>query len=152
MEANNQGRNLQAVCLLAVPRLQQTACHPRLLEGDFALQWELCPPYDPKILVNPEADVLSEGGDHTTEDAGDCLRKIRYLHDIIQQKCRTLYTRQQCVSVGERMVKCQGHAPFRQYLQKKPVKWGVKAFALCESSCGVLCDFEVYKARLKPVK
>ena len=79
--------------------------------------------------------------DHTTEDPGDRLRKIRYLHGIIRQKC---YTPQQSVSVDERMVKCKGRAPFRQYLPKKPVKWGFKVFALCDSSCGVLCDFEVY--------
>ena len=58
--------------------------------------------------------------------------------------CSTLYTPKQCVSVDERMVKCKGRAPFRQYIPKKPVKWGFKLFAMCDASSGVLCHFEVY--------
>ena len=84
--------------------------------------------------------------DHTSEqqDYYDRLRKVRFLYDILRQKCLSLYRSGQVMSVDERMVKSKAHFAYKQYLPKKPVKWGFKIFAACAARNGMLFDFEVY--------
>ena len=48
------------------------------------------------------------------------------------------------MSVDECMVKSEVHFAYKQYLPKKPVKWGFKIFVACDAWNGMLCDFEVY--------
>ena len=78
------------------------------------------------------------------EDQNDRLRKVRFLHDHIKERCNSLFRPGKCISVDERMIKCKGRAPFTQYLPKKPVKWGFKVFALCDAATSMLVNFEVY--------
>lgn len=82
--------------------------------------------------------------DHTTENPGDRLRKIRYLYDHMRERCRKLYKPGQFIAVDEGMIKSKGRSHFIQYLPNKPVKWGFKQFALCDSETSVVVDFEVY--------
>ena len=82
--------------------------------------------------------------DPAIENAGDCLRKVRFLYDHMQQRCQALYKPGQFVSVDERMIKCKGRVTFKQYLPKKPVKWGFKVFAVCDAATAMLCNFQTY--------
>ena len=82
--------------------------------------------------------------DHHTEAVNDRLRKVRYLHDVIKQRCRELFKPSQAVAIDERMVKCKGRASFIQYCPAKPVKWGFKLFAACDTVTSILVNFEVY--------
>ena len=45
------------------------------------------------------------------------------------------------------MIKFKGRLSFRQYLPAKPIKWGVKVWALAESDTGYLRKFQVYCGR-----
>ena len=60
--------------------------------------------------------------DHRTEAANDRLRKVCYLHDIIEQHCRDYFKPSQAVAIYERMMRCKGCASFIQYCPAKPVK------------------------------
>ena len=82
--------------------------------------------------------------DHEQEDPDDRLRKVRFLYDTVCEKCQSLFVPGQCLSVDERMIKHKGRAVFKQYLPKKPVKWGFKVFAVCDADTGMLCKFEIY--------
>ena len=58
-----------------------------------------------------------------------------------------VYVPDQNVTVDESMVRFKGRLQFRQYLPSKPIKWGIKVWALCESATGYLWNFEVYTGR-----
>ena len=45
------------------------------------------------------------------------------------------------------MIRFKGRLAFRQYMPAKPIKWGVKVWALAESSTGYLSKFQVYTGR-----
>lgn len=82
--------------------------------------------------------------DAFAEAADDRLRKVRYIYEHMRKCCTSLYQPHQSISVDERIVRCKGRFFFRQYLPKKPVKWGTKLFALCDSSTSYCYDFSIY--------
>src|SRR5678815_193708 len=47
------------------------------------------------------------------------------------------------VTVDEQLVGFRGHCPFRQYMKSKPAKYGIKLWALCDSSTSfaLTCKF-----------
>ena len=82
--------------------------------------------------------------DPLTENPQDRLRKIRYLYDHLKMASRQLMIPYQVLSVDERMIRSKGRFIFKQYLPKKPTKWGVKMFALCDVKTSYLLDFNIY--------
>ena len=48
------------------------------------------------------------------------------------------------LSVDETMIPYKGRVHFKQYMKAKPVKWGVKAWAMCESDTGYMVDMNIY--------
>ena len=42
------------------------------------------------------------------------------------------------------MVKCKARVAFKQYLPKKPTKWGFKVFAASDAESSMLCNFSIY--------
>ena len=49
--------------------------------------------------------------------------------------------------VDESMIKFKGRLQFRQYLPTKPIKWGIKLWALAESSTGYLACWQIYTGK-----
>ena len=45
------------------------------------------------------------------------------------------------------MIKFKGRLAFRQYMPAKPIKWGIKVWAMCESKTGYFQCFQVYTGR-----
>ena len=70
----------------------------------------------------------------------DKLWKMRWFVEYLAERFRTIYTPKTAVSIDESMVKFKGRLSFRQYLPAKPIKWGIKIWALCEPSTGYACD------------
>ena len=58
-----------------------------------------------------------------------------------------LYQPSRNISIDERMVRNKGRYSFRQYIEDKPTKWGMKIWVLAESTTGYTCDYEVYTGR-----
>lgn len=85
-----------------------------------------------------------------SEDAADRLKKVRFIYEHMQQKCRTLFQPGQSISVDERVVRSKARFSFRQYLPKKPVKWGTKVWALCDSKTSFCCNFSIYTGQAVP--
>jgi hypothetical protein len=48
------------------------------------------------------------------------------------------------IAVDESMIVFRGHFAAKQYMPKKPVKWGVKAFTMADSSNGYLLNILLY--------
>lgn len=76
------------------------------------------------------------------EDGYDPLFKVRYLVDHIRKCCQTLVPTQN-QSIDEMMVPFKGRLQIKQYMPKKPTKWGIKIFARCSTN-GMVHDFIVY--------
>lgn len=72
----------------------------------------------------------------------DPLHKIRPLLDHILQWCKSLELTQH-QSIDEMMVPFKGRTKFKQYMPKKPTKWGFKVFARCSEN-GIVHDFIIY--------
>jgi len=54
------------------------------------------------------------------------------------------------MSIDEAMVKFKGRVFFRQYMPKKPTKWGIKVWMLAESKTGYMSNLDVYLGNAPP--
>ena len=75
----------------------------------------------------------------------DKLFKIRPLIDSVLPKCQAIPTEEHH-SIDEQIIPTKGRSGLRQYLPKKPNKWGIKVWARCGHS-DILYDFEIYEGR-----
>ena len=82
--------------------------------------------------------------DHTTEDPEDRLKKVRFLYESVRDSCSALFQPAQDISVDERIVRSKARYIFRQYLPNKPVRWGTKIFAACDSSTSYCFNYSIY--------
>ena len=53
------------------------------------------------------------------------------------------------LSVDEQMIATKARVPFIQYMPKKPKTFGVKLWAICETSSGYCLKFQIYKGKEK---
>ena len=51
------------------------------------------------------------------------------------------------LSVDEAMIQYDGRLGWKQYMPKKPIKWGIKLWCLCDSLTGYCSAFDVYTGR-----
>ena len=89
---------------------------------------------------------------HLTDNAqaqpNDKLAKVRPLleeRSIIPRF--KIYTPSQNLSPDESMIMFKGRLGWVQYMPKKPVKWGIKVFALCESNSGYTVNLKLYTGK-----
>ena len=62
----------------------------------------------------------------------------------LKEKCSTLWTPRQHISIDESMVPFKGNIHFRVYNPNKPDKYGIKTFKLGDSTNGYCCSFDIY--------
>ena len=74
----------------------------------------------------------------------DKLNKLRPLLDFILPKFGSPNYPGQNLSPDESMLKFKGRLSFLQYIPRKPIKWGMKAFSLNESETGYTCSWTLY--------
>lgn len=77
-------------------------------------------------------------------DNYDALWKIRPLIDICEPTYLAVYTPERNIAIDESIVRFKGRIAFRQYLPNKPIRWGIKQYALCESRSGYALKFITY--------
>jgi hypothetical protein len=75
----------------------------------------------------------------------DKLYKVRPLVDAVKKACNSLPTEEKH-SIDEQVIPTKGRSAMRQYLPKKPNKWGIKVFARCGIT-GILYDFFIYTGK-----
>ena len=74
----------------------------------------------------------------------DPLYKIRPLVQHCQQNFQEQYIPGQHLSVDEGMIRYKGRLFFRQYMPKKPVKWGIKVWMAAEAKTGYVANYDIY--------
>lgn len=66
------------------------------------------------------------------------------LLDRLLNKFQDTYIPRQNLSMDETMLKFRGRFAGKQYMPKKPVKWGIKSFSLADSSNGYILNILSY--------
>ncbi|CAC5426825.1 unnamed protein product [Mytilus coruscus] len=77
----------------------------------------------------------------------DCLYKVRYFMNALNEQMRNQYVPKRQVCVDESMILFKGKVNFKQYMSAKPSKWGIKLWALAESDSGYMSFCEIYSGK-----
>lgn len=89
--------------------------------------------------------------DNTNPERGvpghDKLHKVRPVIEISKATFKKLYNPHREVAVDEAMIKFKGRCGFLQYVPAKPHKWGIKAWALCDSTSYYMNTFDIYTGK-----
>lgn len=80
----------------------------------------------------------------------DKLAPIREIVDHINEKFLSLYSVHENVTIDEMMFSFKGRYSFRQYLPMKPHSYGIKTFALVDSSNYYTSFIEIYTGKQPP--
>ena len=67
-------------------------------------------------------------------------------HRILAQFC-SVYSPHQALAIDESMVAWHGNLSFRVYSPDKPVKYGLKAYALCDAENAYCLKFKLYTGK-----
>ena len=81
---------------------------------------------------------------HTTTSTPKRIDKIRMLLDILLSKFQANYIPRRNLAIDETMLRFRGRFVGKQYMPKKPVKWGIKAFSLADSTNGYILNVLLY--------
>jgi hypothetical protein len=75
----------------------------------------------------------------------DKLHKMRWMLDEVRDRFKSMWCPNQQVTVDESMLTYKGkYCPIRQYMPKKPVRFGIKVWAASDALSKYLWNFEVY--------
>uniref|UniRef100_A0A3Q1EXC1 PiggyBac transposable element-derived protein 2-like n=1 Tax=Acanthochromis polyacanthus TaxID=80966 RepID=A0A3Q1EXC1_9TELE len=86
--------------------------------------------------------------DNAAPSSGDKLFKVRSLIDSLLPKFQAL-PQDQMLSIVEQMVPFKGRSSLKQYIPKKPYKWGYKIFVLCDTK-GLVHSFDIFSGKTDP--
>lgn len=79
------------------------------------------------------------------------LFKVNTIIKMLMERIRTVWIAGPRITIDESMIRYMGRAvAFIQYMPHKPIKHGIKVFAVCCSYTGVLLGFEVYCGNCTP--
>jgi hypothetical protein len=75
----------------------------------------------------------------------DKLHKVRWMLNEVQGRFKAMWSPNQQMTVKVGMIMCKGkYYPIRQYMPKKPIRFGLKFWAAADALSKYLWDFEVY--------
>lgn len=77
----------------------------------------------------------------------DKLFKLGMLPSILSQKFFAMNAPARELSIDEQMIGTKARISFIQYMPKKPKKFGIKIWALCESQSGYCLQFQIYTGK-----
>lgn len=79
--------------------------------------------------------------DPENRERGD---KIQPLVDDLVTNFQYYFVPYQNIAADESMIGYKGRVIFRQYIPKKPIKWGILARTLADSVTGYMCNINIY--------
>jgi hypothetical protein len=96
-------------------------------------------------ITNPASYVNIERG----SPAYDKLRQVWWLVEEIRANCKKIWELGKFLTIDEMMVRYKGtYSPIRQYMPKKPQKWGLKIWCLADAVSKYFYDFSVYCGKI----
>ena len=91
------------------------------------------------LHLNDNTQYVSKG-----QPGHDPIFKLRPFLQSLLANFQQAVTLDRDLSVDEQMISFKGRLGFLQYMPKKPVKWGMKAFVLAESKTGYVYNWRLY--------
>ena len=82
----------------------------------------------------------------------DPLFKVRPLIGLCTRTFLDHYVPAREMSVDEAMIRYKGRVFFRQYMPKKPIKWGIKVWTIADAKNGFISNFDVYLGKAPPTE
>jgi hypothetical protein len=77
----------------------------------------------------------------------DKLQPIREIFDMWNENLRDAFVPGSCMMVDEQLLTFRGRCPFRQFIPSKPGKYGIKIWAMSDSSNPYTWKMQVYTGR-----
>jgi len=96
--------------------------------------------YDAFMLIHKYLHLSN----NQTSNKGDPLAKVRPLLAHLIFLYRTFYNPFPKVSIDEFMIKYDGRLYFKQYIQNKPTKWGIKGYLMSDADNGYCYKIRIY--------
>ena len=81
------------------------------------------------------------------EDGYDPVYRIREMNNRYLDRCRNVYVPERDLALDEATMLWKGHISYRVYNPKKPAKFGVKIYEVCECVSGYVVDWQVYTGK-----
>ena len=85
--------------------------------------------------------------DNAKSDKNDKGFKIRPVIDHFNNSFSNVVSNDELQSFNKHMVKFKVRSSLKQYIKKKPIKWGFKSWYRCVSTTGYLYQLELYLAK-----
>lgn len=76
------------------------------------------------------------------------LFKVNWIIDKLNNTFREYYVPAQNLSVAEQMIGTKCRVSFLQYMPKKPKKFGIKLWVLCEALSGYCLQYQIYTGKI----
>ncbi|XP_035206542.1 piggyBac transposable element-derived protein 4-like [Stegodyphus dumicola] len=77
----------------------------------------------------------------------DKLAAVRDFFSDFNKKCQEIYSVSEYVTIDEKLEKFRGRCAFRQYMPKKPAKYGIKLFAVVDARTYYTYNMEIYAGK-----
>lgn len=74
----------------------------------------------------------------------DKLAAFREVFDAFNVNCTQYYNPGSCITVDEQLHSFRGRVNFKQYMPKKPARYGIKLFMACDSDTSYMLRAKVY--------
>lgn len=74
----------------------------------------------------------------------DKIAPIREVFDLFIEKCKSLYSLGEYVTLDEMLLAFRGRCSFRMYMPQKPNKYGLKVFSLVDARTFYTSNMEIY--------
>ncbi|XP_046674785.1 piggyBac transposable element-derived protein 2-like [Homalodisca vitripennis] len=84
--------------------------------------------------------------DKIPDDNKDFFIKVRPVIEALNETFQTCMSPPEFLAVDEAIIPFKGRSRAKQYLKKKPKKWGFKSWVLAASN-GYVCKFEMYQGK-----
>ena len=75
------------------------------------------------------------------------LHRVQPILDLAKNTWPANFQPGKNLCVDEAMIKFKGRCPFLQYMPAKPTKWGIKAWAICDSKTFYMLDINIYAGK-----
>ena len=99
------------------------------------------------LHLNNNANYIPKG-----HPGHDPLFKIRPFMEALINNFQKAYVPGREISLDESMIGFKGRLGFAQYMPKKPIKWGLKAFVVADSVSGYTFNWRLYTGKCIKVK
>ena len=85
----------------------------------------------------------------------DNTNRLLLVNDVIEyvrKRCHDVYLPEMNLSLDEGLLGWKGRLSFKVYAPKKPTKYGIKIYMLCEAKTGYVLDYIVYRGESHTLK